>query len=149
MKMMKYLTIIDAAKYLGRSTKTVRNYIKSGKLNAVMEDSPFGHRYVIPLEELQKMKDGDCPSDVKPVESILEVIQPNLPLEPVENMVIGVEKRLLEAMESRMEALEERLEERDRLLMEALERMEAKKKPGLFARLFRRSSHLPTNNASD
>jgi excisionase family DNA binding protein len=64
---MEGLTIAQAAQSLGVSSRTVRRFIKSGKLNAELVPGPFGEEYRI-LElpaELYKSKHLDKP----PVES--------------------------------------------------------------------------------
>jgi len=50
------LSIAEAAKALGVSTRTIRRFIKAGKLNAHLVDGPFGQEYRIPElpAELQK-----------------------------------------------------------------------------------------------
>jgi len=55
------LTIAQAARSLGVSTRTVRRFIKSGKINAELAPGPFGEEYRIlelPLE-LRKPKPID------------------------------------------------------------------------------------------
>jgi excisionase family DNA binding protein len=60
---MESLTIAQAAQSLGVSSRTVRRFIKSGKLNAELVPGPFGEEYRI-LElpaELYKSKHIDKP----------------------------------------------------------------------------------------
>ena len=59
------LTIAEAAKSLGISTRTVRRYVKSGKIHAELILGPFGQEYRI-LElpvELRKSKPVDNTPD--------------------------------------------------------------------------------------
>jgi len=42
------LTIAEAAKSLGVSSRTIRRYIKSGKIQAKLVPGPFGQEYRIP-----------------------------------------------------------------------------------------------------
>ncbi|GAJ14897.1 unnamed protein product, partial [marine sediment metagenome] len=55
------LTIAQAAKSLGVSTRTVRRSIKSGKIDAELVPGPFGQEYRIPKlpTELHKKKPLD------------------------------------------------------------------------------------------
>ena len=54
-------SIAEAAKVLGVSSRTVRRYIKSGKINAELVIGPFGQEYRIPElpAELGKSKPVD------------------------------------------------------------------------------------------
>ncbi len=66
------LTIAQAAKSLGVSSRTVRRFIKSGKIHADLIPGPFGQEYRI-LElppELGKAK----PVDNTPVQTPVQVI---------------------------------------------------------------------------
>lgn len=55
------MTIAEAAKALGVSTRTVRRFIKSGKLEARLVEGPFGQEYRIDElpPELRKKKPLD------------------------------------------------------------------------------------------
>jgi len=55
------LTISEAARSLGVSSRTVRRFIKSGKIEAVLIPGPFGQEYrILALpRELQKPKPVD------------------------------------------------------------------------------------------
>lgn len=55
------LTISQAAKSLGVSTRTVRRFIKSGKIQAELVPGPFGQEYRIPElpPDLHKAKPTD------------------------------------------------------------------------------------------
>jgi len=50
---MKTLTIHQVAEILSRSTKSIRNYIKSGKLKAKKRNSKHGLEYVFQLSDVQ------------------------------------------------------------------------------------------------
>ena len=56
-------TIIQAAARLGVSTRTVRRYIKAGKLRADLVNGPFGEEYRIRElpEDLKKLEGIDTP----------------------------------------------------------------------------------------
>jgi excisionase family DNA binding protein len=108
--MSQHLTIIEAAKYLNRSTKTIRKYIKDGKLKAIMEPAQFGNRYVIPLEALEAFKSTPL-THTPTIENQLVEVPPALPVEALENLIMGMEGRLLEAIEERLAARDKRLEE--------------------------------------
>jgi excisionase family DNA binding protein len=47
------LTIADAASQLGLSQKTVRRWIKAGRLPATMVDGPYGPRYLVSTHAVQ------------------------------------------------------------------------------------------------
>ena len=59
------LTIAQAAKSLGVSTRTVRRFIKSGKIDAELVDGPFGQEYrILKLPaKLHKKKPEEKPVD--------------------------------------------------------------------------------------
>jgi len=70
------LTIAQAAKELGVSTRTVRRFIKSGKVDAELVPGPFGQEYRI-LElpvDLQKKKPLDNTAGQTPVQ-IMDIIR--------------------------------------------------------------------------
>ena len=66
------LTISEAAKSLGVSTRTVRRFIKSGKIHAEFVPGAFGQEYRIPTlpRELHKSK----PVDNTPVQNPVQVM---------------------------------------------------------------------------
>lgn len=70
------LTIAQAAKELGVSTRTVRRFIKSGKVDAELVPGPFGQEYRI-LElpvDLQKKKPLDNTAGQTPVQTPVQII---------------------------------------------------------------------------
>jgi len=66
------LTISEAAKSLGVSTRTVRRFIKSGKIRAELVLGAFGQEYRIPTlpRELHKSK----PLDNTPVQNPIQTM---------------------------------------------------------------------------
>jgi hypothetical protein len=154
---LKYLTVLEAAKYIGKSDKTIRKYITTGKLKGIVwDDGPYGKRQMIPIPALDALKDEHTPTHLEGLEP-LEVENP----ETTELITVEGRKFLLESMEAimdkrlegmeerisgRLEGLETRLEERDQRLVEVMRRLmeekqeeEArKKKPGLVARVVKR-----------
>jgi len=70
------LTIAQAAKELGVSTRTVRRFIKSGKIDAELVPGPFGQEYRI-LElpvDLHKKKPLDNTAYQTPVQ-VIDIIR--------------------------------------------------------------------------
>ena len=70
------LTIAQAAKELGVSTRTVRRFIKSGKVDAELVLGPFGQEYRI-LElpvDLQKKKPLDNTAGQTPVQTPVQIM---------------------------------------------------------------------------
>jgi len=70
------LTIAQAAKELGISTRTVRRFIKSGKVNAELVPGPFGQEYRI-LElpvDLQKKNPLDNTAGQTPVQPPVQIM---------------------------------------------------------------------------
>ena len=58
------LTIAQAARALGVSTRTVRRFIKSGKIQAVLTPGPFGEEYRIhELPAVPRDRPADTPLD--------------------------------------------------------------------------------------
>jgi excisionase family DNA binding protein len=114
---MNHLTIIEAAKYLNRSTKTIRKYIKDGKLTAVMDEIPGGHRWMIPVESLEAFLVSPSTSNGITTVELQGVAPPQMGMEVLENLIMGMEVRLLEAIDARLEGME-------------------KKKPSFWARLW-------------
>lgn len=53
--MNEYLTVIEAAKYIGVSGSTVRKYIRQGAFTAKEErfKGRFGKRYLIPFDQAE------------------------------------------------------------------------------------------------
>ncbi len=79
------LTISQAARALGVSARTVRRYIKAGKLHAELVDGPFGEEYRIPElpSELHRPKPLDKTPGQAPVQAmdvIMELQEKNLAL---------------------------------------------------------------------
>ena len=70
------LTIAQAAKSLGVSTRTVRRFIKSGKIDAELVPGPFGQEYrILKLPaELHKKKPIDNVSYQTPVQ-VMDIIR--------------------------------------------------------------------------
>jgi excisionase family DNA binding protein len=48
----EWLTLEQAAKHLGVSSRTLRRWIHAGKLHAELRPGPYGQQYVVPLEQL-------------------------------------------------------------------------------------------------
>ncbi len=70
------LTIAEAARSLGVSSRTVRRYVKSGKIHAELVLGPFGEEYRI-LElpvEIRKSKPVDKTPDQSSVQTPVQVI---------------------------------------------------------------------------
>jgi len=68
------LTIVQAAQSLGVSSRTVRRFIKSGKLNAELVPGPFGEEYRI-LElpvDLHKPKPVDNTPGQTPIQTPIQ-----------------------------------------------------------------------------
>ena len=70
------LTIAQAAKSLGVSTRTVRRFIKSGKIDAELVPGPFGQEYrILKLPaELHKKKPVDNVPYQTPIQSPVQVM---------------------------------------------------------------------------
>jgi len=68
------LTIAQAARSLGVSSRTVRRFIKSGKIQAELTPGPFGQEYRI-LElppDLHKPKPLDNTPDQPPIQALVQ-----------------------------------------------------------------------------
>ena len=73
------MTIAEAAKSLGLSTRTVRRFIKSGKIEAELIPGPFGQEYRI--RELPQDLGKKKPIDNAPVQgSVQTSIQSPIPV---------------------------------------------------------------------
>jgi excisionase family DNA binding protein len=113
----QYLNIHQAAAQLGKSTKTVRKYIKDGKLAHVKENTVYGSQYLIPLEAVESLLNIAGPAETgmevlpegKSVSSIVE------PLQAIESLLLGMEASRQEYDKSR-----------DDKLLQAIERLEAR-----------------------
>jgi len=70
------LTIAQAARSLGVSTRTVRRYIKSGKIKAELVSGPFGEEYrILDLPyDLSKSKPVDDTPSQTPSQSPIQVL---------------------------------------------------------------------------
>jgi len=86
------LTIAQAAQSLGVSSRTVRRFIKSGKLSAELVPGPFGEEYRI-LElpaDLYKAKPVDKPPVKPPSQPLVQTaIQPinQSPIQSMDNII--------------------------------------------------------------
>jgi len=69
------LTIPQVAKSLGVSSRTVRRYIKSGKIKAGLVPGPFGDEYRIPElpAYLYKSKSSDSTPSQSPVQTLVQI----------------------------------------------------------------------------
>ncbi len=144
---MQYLTVLEAAKFLGRSDKTVRKYITTGKITGVVwENGPYGRRQMLPLEALEVVKNSfNSPTRSPEGLETLEKVGSNalVPMYDAKNMIALLNKAMEEqaaTLERRLESLEggleTRLEERDRALVETMRLLlEQKKKKPLIQRL--------------
>jgi excisionase family DNA binding protein len=61
---MAHLTIREASQLIGRTSATIRRYIRSGRLKAEKEIGKFGEEYRIPREDLLAL--GFTPSETPP-----------------------------------------------------------------------------------
>jgi excisionase family DNA binding protein len=52
MTMEDWLTLEGAARHLGVSTRTLRRWIKAGKLEAELRPGPYGHQYLVPTSSV-------------------------------------------------------------------------------------------------
>ena len=52
----EFFTLERAAEYLGVSSRTLRRWIKSGKLHARLEPGPYGRQYVVPESSLRSVQ---------------------------------------------------------------------------------------------
>ena len=70
------LTIAEAARSLGVSSRTVRRFIKSGKIKANLAAGPFGEEYRIPELplDLRKPKPVDNDPGQTPVHTPIQVM---------------------------------------------------------------------------
>ena len=70
------LTIAQAAKSLGVSTRTVRRFIKSGKIKADLVPGPFGQEYRIPElpSALRRREPVDNTTGQTPVQTPVQVM---------------------------------------------------------------------------
>jgi MerR family transcriptional regulator, copper efflux regulator len=48
----EWFTIDRAARHLGVSTRTLRRWIKAGKLDAQLQPGPYGQQYVVPRSSM-------------------------------------------------------------------------------------------------
>ena len=74
------LTIAQAAKSLGVSTRTVRRFIKSGKIDAELVPGPFGQEYRIlklPAELRKKKPVDNVPyqTPIQPPVQVMDIIR--------------------------------------------------------------------------
>ena len=121
---MKFVSITEAAKLSGKSTKTIRQWIKTGHIKgAIMEQSKHGARYMIPVEALDTNHERTVetlPAPYNPASTVkaLEI--------RLEATLLSLEARLLESIDARLEA---RLEARDKLLLEAIRTRQEEKRP--------------------
>ena len=124
---MKFVSIAEAAKLTGKSTKTIRQWIKVGQIQgAVMEQSKHGARYMIPVEALDvEGTDVERTMNTLPepltqtstVEAYIETLENR-----IENTLLSMETRLLEQIDARLEA-------RDRVLLEAIRARQEETRP--------------------
>ena len=79
------MTIVQAAKSLGVSSRTVRRYIKSGKIDARLVSGPFGEEYRIlalprELYRYQPLDNTPSQTPVQAMDIVRELQERNLTL---------------------------------------------------------------------
>ena len=127
---MQHLTIIEAAKYLNRSTKTIRKYIKDGKLTAIMDEIPGGHRWMIPVESLEAFLVSPSTSNGITTVELQGVAPPQMGMEALQGLLLGLAEGQ-EVTAKEIAQLHEKLDEIRGMLMEQVQ-----KKPSWWARLW-------------
>ena len=50
------MTLEQAARHLGLSTRTLRRWIRSGKLQADLRPGPYGQQYLVPIRQLDAVQ---------------------------------------------------------------------------------------------
>jgi len=106
--------IKEAAKILRRSTKTLRTYIKQGKLPAIRGNGPTNEKYYFKLEDLEKFKKGYMEATLETVTLEVEKISAGKhnPIVDVAELLPIVDKhfsKVTEIIENRIENLEKKL----------------------------------------
>jgi excisionase family DNA binding protein len=111
------LSVSEAAQRLGVAEKTVRRWIKAGKLPARLVEGPYGPTYRVPAEAIQT------------AQQIVDVVRVERPTDPqtlalaiVQGLSTALEKR--EAAEQKaLEDLQKALEAQQQQTAAALERL--------------------------
>jgi MerR family copper efflux transcriptional regulator len=102
------LSIAQAASKLGVSTRTVRRYIKAGKIRAELVDGRFGEEYRIlelPPEPYQTKPEGEIPTPgqtpIQTMDIIRELQEKNLALA----VQLGAATERIKNLESKIKLL--------------------------------------------
>lgn len=95
------LTVKETAERLGVSERTVRRWIKVGKMHAELIDGPYGQQYVIPLDNVQT------------IEQTVAVATVEKTADP-----LTIALAISQAMEARDNALKEQIEDLQKQLSE-------------------------------
>lgn len=140
------LTLKEAAQHFGVSVQTIRRWIKDGKLQAELRESPYGQQYYIPayqiktVAEIQDVVRVDHTADIASLTNVVERFMSEREqallqaLESVQNEIKESiqrseqrEKEMMKEIAATREEnknlhneLKERLEQRDKALMETL-----------------------------
>ena len=96
MFLMNGYTLREAAQALGVSTVTIRRYIKSGKLKAMLVPSKFGDSYII----------EDLPLSMKPLSDDTHQVQPLINRIEQLSQEVGYWKAKAEILQERLLLLE-------------------------------------------
>ncbi len=72
---VRYITVQDAVEILGVTERTIRRWIKQGKLHAIRDKSDFIRLDLADIEEWYQSKDANTPSLREQLQSFLESIE--------------------------------------------------------------------------
>ena len=109
----EWFTLEQAAKHLGVSTRTLRRWIRAGKLQAELRPGPYGHQYLVPLKGLdavQVVRDVERAERQAEREAVPRVVEEYLarreePLVRVVEALAGELREAMQRLEKRQEAL--------------------------------------------
>ncbi len=111
--MDEWLTLDSAARQLGVSVRTLRRWIKSGKLNARLEPGPYGRQYLVPrsgIDSVHLVRDVERAERQEQIETIPEL---------VENYLARREDSLATALTG-LQEISRRMEEREEAILAEL-----------------------------
>lgn len=106
---MERVGIKEAAKQMGVSDKTIRRWIRDGKLPAELVEGPYGKEYAIPVTAL------------KTAQVVVDVVKVERPTDP-DKLALAVASAVAQAVQAETKALRDQIAILEAQLREANER---------------------------
>jgi excisionase family DNA binding protein len=106
------LTISEASAAIGVSERTIRRWIKAGRLPAALQPGPRGQQYVIPTDAIERERAADPPArtSVVDIQTLTRALADQMRDEFREQLDIAVESLNVQ-LSQRLQSIEQQLVE--------------------------------------